>query len=430
MQTGSSPDRMLPRGAGAADPARGLPPTHESWLPNEHSLYRPRHGRRQRLALVAAVVFFLAPALAFTVGVRPTRFENRALAEFPAPGSGWGFFTGLLPWGTDNLPLREGAVRAGDAISAGVFGDEPRHDAAGPERTAAGFPIVIRGKEDWLYLGTDASNKCRPKRTLDEVFGALRELRDAVESSGRRFVLVAAPDKSTAVPRFLPDEYAGKSCSTEVSARFWARATTEADVIDLRPALDDISTRSGRMLWDANDSHWTYEGGMAMTYAIADRISPGVTSTWLVGDRQETTWPADIIPLLGDTAQRSLRTYTLAPDGVTDRSKYVKSDFRTPLSLIQPQPGLPGTVVPSTGFIADSFTQFASPFLAAAFRDLTIVHPETVAAEAEQSAKELLVSRDVLVLELAERNLASGVSPVLDDEVINALVKVLANHPR
>jgi hypothetical protein len=39
--------------------------------------------------------------------------------------------------------------------------------------------------------------------------------------------------------------------------------------------------------------------------------------------------------------------------------------------------------------IADSFSQFASRYLAAAFADITVVHPETVGA-APRSSGELL----------------------------------------
>src|SRR5688500_14039434 len=43
--------------------------TPESWLPNEHSLYRPRHSRRQRTALTCGLVFFFVPVLLLAVGV-------------------------------------------------------------------------------------------------------------------------------------------------------------------------------------------------------------------------------------------------------------------------------------------------------------------------------------------------------------------------
>jgi len=96
---------------------------HEAWLPAEHPLHRPRHGGRQRTALLSALVFFLVPVLAVSLGVRPAEFENRALAGFPTPTDGWGFFTGLPAWASDHLPFRDVAVRVVDGLSRGAFGE-------------------------------------------------------------------------------------------------------------------------------------------------------------------------------------------------------------------------------------------------------------------------------------------------------------------
>ncbi|SFJ57159.1 alginate O-acetyltransferase AlgX-related protein [Amycolatopsis sacchari] len=435
-------------GPGAQEqPPGGLPPTPESFLPREHSLYRPRHSRRQRTALTCAVVFFLAPALAFVAGVRPTAFENRALHGFPSVSDGWDFFTGLSGWATDHLPLRKAGVDAAGAISSGLFGDPPQTgqtDTGGPiglepktnsapkdTLPPGGYPPLVYGSDDWLYLGADMSNKCVPLLAPDQVVAAFQRLRTAVESSGRRFELIIAPDKSTAMPDHLPPTYAGKDCAKAASDLFWRNATTKLGDIDVRPSLKATAGQVGHPLYDAYDTHWTYEGGLTMTYALADRLSPGITSTWVTGKRQVNAWPADLPTLLGKSEYRQLQTYTLAPDGKTDRAKYVASDFRAPLQLRQGD-GAPaqGVIGGRTAVIADSFTQFASPFLAAAFQDLTIVHPETMAQHTADNAARLLADRDVVVVELAERNAVGGASPLLRNSVIDQIAAVLASHPR
>jgi hypothetical protein len=169
-----------------------------------------------------------------------------------------------------------------------------------------------------------------------------------------------------------------------------------------------------------------------MTYALADRLKPDVTSTWVSKPRETQSWPADIVLLLNSTKYRTLRRYSLAPDGKSDRTQYVASDFRVPLRLVQPASSTPtpGVVTEPVGLIADSFTQFASPFLGAGFKDLMIVHPETMAQNTLQNATNLLVDRDVITVELAERNIAGGGSPLLQDSVIDTISKVLAQNPR
>ncbi|UUV28300.1 hypothetical protein NQK81_26225 [Amycolatopsis roodepoortensis] len=415
--------------------------TPESWLPNEHSLYRPRHSRRQRTALTCGLVFFFVPVLLLVVGVRTEPFENRPLREFPGFGDGWSFFTGLSGWATDHLPLRKAAVNAADDISTGVFGDPPGA-AAGAQDSSAGipskgrvpkgpqaYPQVIAGKDGWLYLGEDMHTRCEPVLDLDRVISALNRLRQAVEASGRRFELVFAPDKSSMKPAHLPDHYAGHDCAPPRTAEFWGKVPAATRAIDLRNPLADAERRLGRSVYDPHDTHWTFEAGLTMTYALAQAITPGVTATWQAKESGFRSWPADLERLLGRSVDRNLRAYALAPDGGADRTRYLASDFKTPLRLTQADTTR-GTVKPNTAVVADSFSQFASPFLAATCKDLTIVHSDTVAGGDAGTLKDLFEDRDVVVFEFVERNVIGGSSALLRDQTIDQLAKVLAQTPR
>lgn len=419
----------------------GLPPLHESWLPREHGLYRPRHGGRQWVALACALIFFLTPVAALSVGVRAEPFENKALAAAPSPARGFGFFTALPDWATDHMPLRESGVQSARWISESIFGEplpiaeadqdpivagKPRPDARPP----VSYPPVIYGQNGWMYIGEDVKHKCQPTMSLDEVADAVRRLRHVVEASGRRFVLVIAPDKSTMFPQFLPPRYPGKDCAEARSAQFWQRAASDLGAIDLREALRDIERKQSKRLYDPSDTHWSYEGGVAMTYALAHALDPGITRSWVLKRRGVTRWPADLATFVGKKQYRKLQTYHLAPDGRHNRVRYVASNLRRPLHLAQRGPQVPGTITEPTGMIADSFTQFGTPFLAAAFRDITVVHAETVSNDRVTKAAESLADRDVVIVELVERNIAGGTSPLLQPDTIQAIGDVLARHPR
>lgn len=419
----------------------GLPPLHESWLPREHGLYRPRHGGRQWVALACALIFFLAPAAAFTLGVRAEPFENKALAPAPSPAHGWGFFTAMPDWATDYMPLREPGVQAARWMSERIFGEPlPIAEAEkGPIISSrqrpevpppVSYPPVIYGQDGWMYIGEDVKHKCQPRMTLDEVADAVRRLRHVVEASGRRFVLVIAPDKSTMYPRFLPPSYPGKDCAESRTARFWQRAASDLGAIDLRRALREIEQRQSQRLYDPSDTHWSYEGGVAMTYAVAHAIEPGITRSWVLQRRGVTRWPADLATFVGKPQYRKLQTYRLAPDGRNNRARYVTSNLRRPLHLKQRGQEVSGTITQPTGMIADSFTQFGTPFLAAAFRDIKVVHTETVSKDPVSKTAESLADRDVVIVELVERNIAGGTSPLLRPDTIQALGDVLARHPR
>jgi alginate O-acetyltransferase complex protein AlgJ len=427
-------------------PRRSLPPVHESLLPNEHPLHRPRHGTTQRTALVCAVVFFCTPLLLLLVGVRAPSFENRPLAAFPSPADGWGFLTGMAPWAADHLPLRDQAVGLEDFLSRQLFGEPPplgqqsRPDPVpGPVAPAPsqsdedrrrmqelGFPRVIEGRDGWLYFGEDVVDACLPERPLDETVTALRRLRSAVESSGREFVLVVAPDKSTMVPEHLPARYVGADCTRDARNAFWPRITSETGAIDMRPRLQQDAARLRRPVYPPVDTHWTYEGALTMTIMIAEAIQPGVTATWVATPGQVVTRAGDLPPLIGRTADYPWQTYNLAPDGETIRSRSVSSEIRTPLNLSQ-QRG-EGIVSDSVGMIADSYSLSALPYIAAGFTNISVIHSDTVGAD-PRSIGTLFADKKVVVVEAVERSLIGGTHPLFDRGVIDALADELARHP-
>ncbi|MGH3786700.1 MAG: alginate O-acetyltransferase AlgX-related protein [Pseudonocardiaceae bacterium] len=400
---------------------------------------RPRQGGRGLIALICAGLFFFGPIIALSLGAHPARFENRTLAAFGDPREGWAWLAGLPTWAADHLPFRDRAVTATEAVSRGVFGEPaplPRPPvesrpagpavAAVPHRSIDAFPSVIEGRDGWLYLGAEVSAACVPSRTLTGTLVSLRRLRTAVEASGRQFVLVVAPDKTTMVPEHLPADYLGRGCSSRAKDEFWRRVVVEAGAIDLRPALTEIAQRKGSPVYYPADTHWSQEGGLAMTYALADRVAPGITGTWQVTPTGSIQWPDDISPLIGRSGERAISTYSLAPTGQPDRTRSVASDFRSPLRLIS-APAV-GTVNQPVRMIADSFTQFASRYLAAVFTDITVVHPETI-ADAPRSAGELLAGGKVVAVQVAERNLLGGTSPILLDPVITELAHAFARQP-
>jgi len=421
-----------------------LPPVHESWLPREHSLYRPRHGG-QGLALVCAAVFFCVPILGYTVGVRPAAVENHQPRSFPSPLDGWGFLTGLSPWATDNLPFRDLAIQAEDDISRSVFGEPPSYGDAprtgpipstgdssgdspsgGENVPSAGFPTVVEGKDGWLFYGYDLRGKCRPNRPLDQTIANVQRLRTAVERSGRRFVLVVAPDKSTMVPEKLPDSYAGKACAAGPRQEFWQRANAELRVVDLRQALEREVTRRNGPLYFPQDTHWNFAGGLTMTREVAERLRPGVTSTWssTLGPQWESE--ADLPKMIGRTGVNRAIRYSLAPDGGTDRTNFGATDFGRTLYFDTPPAS--GTVDTSVTMFADSFAQFATPYLAATFTRISVTHLTTLADNPRGVANSLRFGETV-VIEVVERNLAAGNGPVSDPAVIDVLVEAIAANP-
>lgn len=415
---------------------------HEAWLPSEHPLHRPRHGGKQRVALIAAVVFFLAPLLAILLGVRPAQFENRRLAQAPSISNGWGFFTGMSAWASDRLPFRDSAVRSTDWISRNVFGETALFDtmrptsppALGPVaplpassdlRPPSSYPQVIEGKDGWLYFGYDVEGKCAPTRSRDEVISSLQRLRAAVEASGRQFVLVVPPDKTTAVPGHLPDSYAGRDCARAQSQDFWRRVTTQAGALDLRKPLAALGN-TGVPTYNTLDTHWTDAGSLTMVRSLAEQIRPGVSDQWRAEPRRQRQTTADLPRLLGRTGADLIRMYSLAPDGLHDRTKPYITDINKPAHITSP-PG-PGMVTTPVTMIGDSFSLAPSRYLGATFSNLTVLAYSTTSTDVDALAR-TMAGGDVVVLEVVERNLAGGLPTLLDPGAIDRIGAVLKSRP-
>lgn len=417
-----------------------LPPVHEAFLPREHALHRPRHGRRQAIALVCAAVFFATPLLASISGVHSTQFENRALTPFPSLGQGWSFFSQLDKWATDHLAFREQAVHAADGISRGVFGEAPPLGGqpqapqgpipAQPPSTPAppvNYPKVLEGKDGWLYLGDEIASHCTLSKPLDQTMAELDRLRDGVRASGRQFIVVVAPDKTTIAPEYLPSAYEGKDCRERTAAEFWQRIDADNAVLDLRSGLEAQGRAVGAPVYGPQDAHWSDEGGMLMARSLAEAMSRGVTASWVIKPGAPWQAPADLPPLIGHTGQTSGRHYQVLTDGKRDQTQEVLSDLKAPLKLDSATG--PGTYQGKVALLGDSFTYRALPYLAATFGNMTAQHHSALLNNTGKAVGDLFAANNVVAVEVAERTLASGNFGMLAPQVIDNILAELAAHP-
>lgn len=201
-------------------------------------------ARRQRnkvvvFPLVAAIVLFCGPLAGFALGSRAQPIDNRPLARFPTLSDGWSIFPKFQAWADDYLPLRSQAVKAGTNISEHVFGEPARFSSGGVAVAGVGtgagsttsgstaasggvkFPQVVQGRNGWLYFGSDFEPACNPQESMKVIVDGFQTLSNAAQESGRKLVIVIAPDKSSAHPENLPDTYAGKVCAAKQKKAFW-----------------------------------------------------------------------------------------------------------------------------------------------------------------------------------------------------------------
>lgn len=373
---------------------------------------------------VAALVFLFLPAAVFGAGVRAGEFENRRLASFPSIGDGWAFFTGLTPWSTDHLPLRQQAVRADGRIRERVFGDSP---GALAESTSSGFPEVVFGKDGFWFYGGDFEKKCHPLQPISVVVNGLNALDAALRRSGRTLVVVSPPDKSTIDTDKLPDRFRGKECAAASSAAFWSAMVAVPAFVNLLQDARQLAATSQRPLYPAKDTHWDGPGPALMVRRIVERLDPAVAATFRQRPAGAVSRVADLAVLLGREDREVVDYMRLAdPRVVPD-----PAPFKPPSKELARYraTGPPGTVVASpTLLLGDSFTAAAASALSGVFADLTVLHQSTAGLNPELVVAQILAARFVVV-EIVERDLAGGAIPLLNPNVVEALNAQLPVHP-
>ncbi len=390
----------------------------------------------------------------WVVGMRPSEIENHQLASLPGFGEGWGLFTGMDDWATDNLVFREEAISATDWVSRTFFGESAPFDQGGggspagplpgsppesddegptdpsqdqPENSEqAGFRQVVEGTDGWLYYGSDALSKCTPLKPLDETIAQLAKLRIAIESSGRTMVLVAVPDKTTMVPEHLPSTYPGKDCAAPVTPDLWQKSIRVAGAMDMRPRLAAESARLDRPIYYPQDTHWTHEGAIEMIEAVADDVKPGVTDDWRLQRKDETKSAADLPKLIGRKGENKTTNYRLRPDGRYDRARKSTPDLLAPRHFESKR--LDGMVYAPTAVLGDSFLVAASGYLPAAFSDVTIQYYQA-AGNRPDEVIDTIADSEIVVVEMVERNIAAGVPEILSQGFIDKLGPELAKRP-
>jgi alginate O-acetyltransferase complex protein AlgJ len=399
--------------------------------------------------LISALVFLTTPTFMWIFGMRPAELENHKLAAFPSPADGWGFATGMDDWATDNLVFREEAIATADWVSRSIFGepapfdqggappagplpDTPdsrgstQPDSPGAEDESAGYRRVIEGGDGWMYLGLDVSNKCQPKQPIDDSVRQLAALRDAVESSGRTFMLVVVPDKTTMVPEHLPDTFPGKKCAREASPELWRQLALQTRALDMRVPLQAATDLLKRPLYFPLDSHWTDEGALTMVRQLADRLDTGVSASWKIRPAGNRTAEADLPKLIGQHGENHATNYRLLPDGRTDRTGRHLDDPRTPVHRTS-RP-IKGMVEQSTLLMGDSFMLPSSAYMSAAFADSTQVYYNTIESNPAEVVS-TMADNEVVVLEMVERNIALGMPAMLTPTFIDQVRQELQEHP-
>ncbi len=414
------------------------------------------------LSLVGGLVFFFGPALGFVLGDRAEPIDNRPLVEMPSITEGWDFIPDFQAWANDYLPLRAQAVKLGTEISELVFREPPAYgnksatagapgvpgvpapdagatDSGGDGANAAvNYPQVIAGKDGWLYLGSDASAPCQPDMPVPDAVAGLKRLSDAVTASGRTFVLAIPPDKSAAVPQFLPDTFAGKNCMTAARQEFWALLGQQGmNLVDIQGDLTAAEQTWGETIWRPSDTHWGPRGALTFADAIADAIDPAISPDAEVVSPGPVALPGDLSAMLGSPSDDTVKGVDFNRPGVTltfngePLTNGVVPDLGYSVQTIDGTTDGAPLVPQRTLIIGDSFLAASLNATAPFFSSMSYIHNMTGdAPDGAPGVASGIVDADVVVYEVVERAAVSGQSSFQDPANIAVIEQALAANPR
>jgi alginate O-acetyltransferase complex protein AlgJ len=363
----------------------------------------PTRLTRTAVALLA-IAFFIAPIAARGLGITAEAFENRAFATAPKLSQGWDAFQQATQFLIDRMPLRAQATRANTQIWTDVFNTDPQYDRQTPGEDnaipfagtaqdaqagdAAALPNaaqVIRGEEGWLYLQNEQDMACGPAMPVEDAVRQWSELARIVRGSGRRAVVVVAPDKSSIYPEHMPDGYPGSDCAPQGRAALH-RALERAGegVIPLHRDLLERKRRERESLYLLQDSHWNTLGSLELVRAVLAEVGRGIRV-------KDTEIGAGHYEYVGDLA---------AMIAVT---KVVKAPQRAVVRVPSAR-----KVSGHTVYIGDSFSQAPLPQLVPFFADLRHLLWADTAAE---TLIEEIAAADTVIFQTVERELVARAVP-------------------
>lgn len=167
-------------------------------------------------------------------------------------------------WYDDHLGFRDWLIGAWANLNIRLFGVSP-------------IELTVVGRDGWLFLGDrDAIAHYRGLDPLSpqelEVWRRVTvERRDWLAERGIAYLLVLVPDKHLVYREHMPDSLprSGESHPLEQLSSH-LQATTDVDVLDLRPAL--LAAKARGRVYHKTDSHWNDVGAWEAYRAIHERL--------------------------------------------------------------------------------------------------------------------------------------------------------------
>lgn len=301
----------------------------------------------------------------------------------------------------DNIPFRSYLIEANSLINYYLFRQSPvRH--------------VIIGKDGWLFYdpagsdGNPIADACGENdltaAELEKCAANLTEIRDTLQSMGKEFVIVIAPNKGSLYGKsFLPGKYKTAERTTADQVVSYLSENTDLTVVYPKAELQRaIEKNPEYSFYYKTDTHWNELGGY-----IAARELLGTLKISLP-ELQELTVRAT--NNAGDLAQMMAMSKYLSYDEYYSVSGYPgNTDYQIEYPVENNSQIIRCAASRndsrSVFMIRDSFAYAMIPYISSQFNECFYVHADTYTPEYLAE-----VDPDIVVVEVVERYIRSLLS--------------------
>jgi alginate O-acetyltransferase complex protein AlgJ len=434
--TDATPEPLAPETPGAPGTAGQAPP-------------------RLRYAFAAlALAFLMLPPLIAIAGISGSPLERERTAKAPRLADGWDAFAQLADYATQHLPFRAEGVDANTWIANNIWGRSPEYGRSSPAKAlpfegvqaqaqaGGGYnqtggaaktnPVVSTGPNGWLFLQGELDTLCHPPVGFKTALARWTELIKAVRASGRKVVLLVAPEKSTVYPEQVSPNAIAWRCARRNKMRFWAELQSQhdPDIVPLLQPLLALKRRDpGHLVYLRYNSHWNSAGAILLPEKALERLGGPVQVRPRDVHRGVRRYHTDLGVLIGhpDVSERAQFRQIERPGDASLRSTNI------PGATVFTHPGDARTVLQGrTLFLHDSFGGQAVPMFPHYAAEVAIAW---WIQDTPEDVLRLMRSSNTVIIETVEREFlnraaAGKEGAVVTPDFLRSLPQKLGPPPR
>ena len=342
------------------------------------------------------ILIIISPLIGWLLGINMELAENRILSQKPAISFmsvlNNDFYAQYEEYFNEHFIYRAWLIKAKNWTDYQIFNTSPS-------------PKVYVGTNGWLYYHDDFRDDCNIEEKMDELAQQLHNLETVIEASGRKFMFIVAPNKSTIYP-----EYTGftslKKCSK--SGYEYLLDAFKKYPVNNFIRFEDLLTASKKehQLYFKLDTHWNLYGAEIVCKAILKHLSADSWSELYPKiESSSVNRSGDLADIMGLSS--FLHETADTPDKIHYLSE-IKVDNLKPLENGRPhfrviaKPPSDKYLLPRVLFIRDSFMTLPLELLQGSFEQLYAIWTPNLLT---QEVLDEIRGSDIVILEIVERDL-------------------------